>query len=92
MKPIEMAAHCAKAMASPGVLGVVLTIQRGSMPKGFPRGELLNEMERNGRIERTYHFSPEKVIAWLIKNNLITMERTGDNTLSFCEIQQEPTP
>ena len=83
MKPLQMAEHAAKAMAQPASCGVVLTIPKGSMPRGFPRGELLNEMERNGRIERTYHFNPEKVIAWLIKNNLIEMERTSPTTLSF---------
>lgn len=72
-------------MAEPGTLGVTLTIQKGGMPKTFPRGELLNEMERNGRVERTYSFNPEKVLAWLIHNGLIEieMERTNETTLSF---------
>lgn len=60
-----------------------MTIPKGGMPKTFPRGELLNEMERNGQVERTYSFNPEKVLAWLIHNGLIEMERTNDTTLSF---------
>lgn len=83
MTPLEMSASAARAMAEPGTVGVVLTIAKGGMPKGFPRGELLNEMERNGRVERTYSFNPEKVLAWLIHNGLIEMERTNDTTLSF---------
>ena len=83
MTPLEMAAIAVRAMAEPGPVGVVLTIPKGSMPRGFPRGELLNEMKRDGRVERTYHFSPEKVIAWLIKNGLVEMELTNDTTLSF---------
>ena len=83
MTPLEMAANAARALAEPGTIGVVLTIPKGGMPRGFPRGELLNEMERNGRVERTYHFNPQKVIAWLIKNGLVEMERTNETTLSF---------
>lgn len=85
MTPLEMAAIAANALATPGNLGMVLTIKKGSMPKGFPRGELLNEMRRNGDIERTYNFDPAKVIAWLIKNGLVEMERADDKTLRFSE-------
>ena len=83
MKPLELAATAAKAMAEPGTLGVVLTLTKGGRPRSFPRGELLNEFERNGVIERTYHFDPAKVIAWLIRNDLVVMDRTDDHTLSF---------
>ena len=70
-------------MAEPGTLGVTMTVPKGSMPRGFPRGELLNEMRRNDRIERTYSFDPAKIIAWLIRQGLVEMERTDDVTLSF---------
>ncbi|MDP3139815.1 MAG: hypothetical protein Q8N17_26195 [Burkholderiaceae bacterium] len=83
MTPLELAATAARAMAEPGTVGVVLTLPKGGMPRGFPRGELLNEMERGGRVERTYHFDPAKVIAWLVKNGLVVMERKDDRTLSF---------
>jgi hypothetical protein len=85
MSPLAMAREAAKAMAEPGTVGVVFTIPKGSMPKGFPRGELLNEMERGGIVQRTYSFDPAKVIAWLIKNDLVVMERTGDTVLTFSE-------
>jgi hypothetical protein len=83
MTPLEMAGAAARALAGPGTLGITLTIAKGGMPRGFPRGELLNEMERNGLVERTYSFNPEKVLAWLIHNGLIEMERTNETTLSF---------
>ena len=85
MKPLELAATAARAMASPGTIGVVLTVPKGGLPRTFPRGELLNEMRCDGRIERTYHFDPAKVIAWLIKNGLVEMEKTEDRVLSFRE-------
>ncbi len=85
MKPLEMAAAAARAMAEPGTLGVVLTVPKGGMPRGFPRGELLNEMQRDGRVERTYSFDPARVIAWLIRHGLVEMERTGERALSFRE-------
>ena len=85
MTPLEMAATAARAMAEPGTLGVVMTLRKGGMPRGFPRGELLNEMVRGGTVERTYSFDPAKVIAWLLKNGLVEMERTGERSLSFRE-------
>lgn len=84
-----MAQEAAQALAQPAHCGVVLTIPKGKMPKGFPRGELLNECERGGVIERTYNFDPAKVIAWLLKNELIVMERTGDKVLTFSEPLQK---
>ena len=83
MTPLQMAEQAAKAMAEPGACGMILTIPKGKMPKGFPRGELLNEMERGGIVQRTYNFNPSKVLAWLVSNGLVVMERTGDNALSF---------
>ena len=68
MTPVQMFEECRTAMSQPGVCGVVLTASKGSLPKGFPRGELLNEMKRNGLIERTYHYEPEKLLSWLVKN------------------------
>lgn len=91
MKPLELAATAARALAEPGTVGVVLTVPKGGLPRGFPRGELLNEMERSGRVERTYHFDPSKVIAWLLSNGLVEMERTGERTLSFREPNAELT-
>jgi ABC-type uncharacterized transport system involved in gliding motility auxiliary subunit len=38
------------------------------MPTGFPRGELLNELERGGIVQRTYNFDPAKVLAFLDPN------------------------
>ena len=92
MTPLEMAAAAAQAMATPGTLGVSLTVPRGGLPRNFPRGELLNEMLRNGRVERTYSFDPARVIAWLIRNGLVEMERVGEKTISFKEPSQCSAP
>lgn len=85
MTPLEMAAAAAEALAEPGMVGVLLTMPKGKMPRGFPRGELINEMKRNGVLECTYHFNPERVLAWLVKHGLIVIERTGEHAMSFRE-------
>ena len=90
MNPLELAATAARALAEPGTMGVMLTVPKGGLPRGFPRGELLNEMKRCGRIERTYHFDPNDVIKWLLRNGLVEAERTGDRTLSFREPNATP--
>lgn len=81
MKPIEMAKLAVDAMIEPGTLGVTLVMPKGKMPRGFPRGELLNEMNRNGIVERTYSFNPEKVLAYLARNGLIAMERINEKAI-----------
>ena len=86
MKPLEMAADAARALADGS--GLILTIPKGALPHRFPRGELLNEMRRNGRVERTYRFDPSKVIAWLVGNGLVKMDRR-ENALVFTEPMKE---
>lgn len=83
MSPIELAAEAAQAMA--GGHGMILVIPKGSLPKTFPKGELLNEMRRNGVVERTYRFEPLRVLDWLVANGLVQYERTGERTLTFKE-------
>ena len=61
----EMKVACVEAMATPGSVGVFLTIPKGKIPNTFPRGDLLSEVERDGVVERTYSFSPAKVLQWL---------------------------
>ena len=73
MTPLQMAVECAQAAAQG--CGAVLVVPKGGVPKGFPRGELLNERERGGVVERTYRFEPDRVLAWLVRNSLITVER-----------------
>lgn len=84
MRPIAMAEACARAMTEPGTVGVVLTVQKGRMPRSFPRGELLNEMERDGLIMRTLHFKPDRVLAWLVANGLVEKTTEG-NVIRFSE-------
>ncbi len=58
----EMKARCLETLSQPAYCGVIFTIPKGKMPKGFPRGELLNE-KQNG--DRTYNFDPLKVLTWM---------------------------
>lgn len=81
MIPSEMFRACAEASQCFGHAGVVFTLPKGGMPKGFPRGELLNEMRRNGRVERTYRFPPDRVMAWLLTNGLVIVERKSETQL-----------
>lgn len=92
MNALQMAECAANALAEPGTLGLVLTIKKGKMPPGFPRGELLNEMERNGAIERTYSFPPMKVLRWLVKNGLVEMAIKDETTVQIFEVKPEVTP
>lgn len=85
MTPLEMAHVATRAISELGTLGGVLTVRKGGMPSGFPRGELLNEMERGGVVERTYSFDPTKVIAWLLRNGLVEVERTSGGAVTFQE-------
>ena len=85
MTPLQMAEQAAKALAEPGTCGLILTIHKGGMPKGFPRGELLNEVQRGRIVQRTYNFDPAKVLAWLVGNGLVVMERKDGKTLTFSE-------
>ena len=77
MKPIDIAKKAIETMTQPGTLGLTLVIPKGTLPKGFPRGELLDETRRNGRVERTYSFAPEKVLEYLVRNGLIELDRNG---------------
>lgn len=72
-----MAKGAIEAMTTPGMLGVVMTVEKGKMPKTFPKGELLNEMKRQGVIQRTYSFPPKNVLDWLVKNRLLEVEESG---------------
>ena len=85
-----MAHAAASALAEPAEVGVLLTIPRGGMPRGFPRGELLNEVKRGGVVERTYSFPPRKVIGWLVANGLVSMD-LRDGRLVFGELTQQPS-
>jgi hypothetical protein len=91
MTPLQMAQEAVKALAQPSQCGVLLTIPHGKMLRGFPRGELLNEMERHGRVERTYSFEPIKIIEWLVSNELVVMEVDG-NKVKFSESKKGDTP
>ena len=83
MTPLQMAHECTQAAAQG--CGAVLVVPKGFMPRGFPRGELLNEQWRDGMIERTYRFDPERVLSWLLRHGLVEIERTGERALSFRE-------
>lgn len=65
MTPLEMKAICIDALLEPAYCGVIFTVEKGGLPKKFPRGELLNEMKREGVVQRTYNFNPMKVLQYL---------------------------
>ena len=65
MTPDDLIRDCAGAINCG--THVVLTIPKGHKAKGFPRGELLNEMMRDGVIERTYQICPLKILKWIEK-------------------------
>jgi hypothetical protein len=53
------------------VCGMTLVFGRGvKRPKGSPRGEFLSETHKG----RVYSFNPDKVISWLVKNDLVEKE------------------
>ena len=87
MTPLQMAVECSKAAAQG--CGAVLVVPKGGMPKGFPRGELLNERDRGGVVERPYRFDPNRVLAWLVRNGLIAVERGQGQVLRISEPKGE---
>lgn len=89
MSPLDMLKESVSALARCGG-GVILTIPKGGTPKGFPRGELLNEVMRNGRIEKTSRYDPEKVLGWMIRCGLVEM-RTEGKTIRFSLTQGNET-
>ena len=82
MTPLQMALECSRAMSESSC--AMFVIPKGKTPKDFPRGEVMNETERNGVVECAVFFDPEAVLAWLIKQEFIVMTRTG-NTLQFSD-------
>ena len=77
MTPLELATQCAQALAS-SEPAVTLAFPKGGRPKGFPCGELLNEMTRGGVVEQTMRFDPTEVLAWLVANGLAVVRREGN--------------
>lgn len=86
MTPLQMAQAAADALANGGpTAGVVLDVQKGGLPRSFPRGELLNERQQGRFVRRTYSFDPQRVIAWLLVNGLVEVEKTSGHTMVFRE-------
>lgn len=79
---MEIVKECAGALSSESGV-IVLTIRKGSTPKGFPRGELLNEMYRNGYVERTLRFDATSVLNWMVKRGVVTITRGHENRVVF---------
>lgn len=88
MTPIELSREALNALLTPGKLGVVLVFSRGARPPGFPRGEFLNEMVRGGVLEKTYSFKPQKVLDWLLKNQLVSMSQLHELRASMAGAAQ----
>lgn len=79
MTPIELAHACAQALASPdmGKNGVILTVPKGCLPKGFPRGTLLCESKRDGVVVRTSSYDPLKVLKFLQRTGAVSVTTDG---------------
>jgi hypothetical protein len=71
-----MAHEAARALDS-GCGKITFVVPKGATPRGFPRGELMCEQKRDGRIEYIRQYDPEKVLAWLVKHGLITVVWDG---------------
>lgn len=68
MTPFSLYKDAIEAKESGAHVGMSLQLPKGfKRPKGFPRGELLCE----NTMGRVYSFDPDKIIAWLRKNDLI---------------------
>lgn len=67
MTPEQLYKDALEAKAQGSICGMTLVFGKGRKPNGFPRGELLSETERG----KCYSFDPDKVIAWLKKNQLV---------------------
>lgn len=67
MNPEKMYADAIEAKGGLG-LGMMLVLPPNwKRPPGFPRGEFLSDNDRG----EVYSFDPDKMIAWLEKNNLV---------------------
>lgn len=79
MTPMQMAEECINALAEPsGRRDVRLVIPKGKTPRGFPRGELACETLHDGSVHRVLWYKPERLLNFLVKNGLITLEKTDN--------------
>jgi len=68
MTPEQLYKDALEAKEQGSHVGMSLVFAKGQKrPPGFPRGELLCETDRG----HVYSFSPDKVITWLKKHDLI---------------------
>lgn len=79
MTPIELATQAVTALSGNGMISLV--IPEGKYPKRFPRGELLNAMERNGVVERVYLFDAKKVLRTLVRQGLVKTKLCGNELI-----------
>lgn len=73
MTPESMAAACMEAIndRTGAITGVTFALPKGwKRPPGFPRGKLLSEVEREGKM-RVYSFDPLGVLAWLAATGMV---------------------
>jgi hypothetical protein len=73
MTPEQMAALATESLFA-GCGFVTFILPHGKKaPKGFPRGELLCVVNRDGESLRAYSYDAAKVIKWLRKSNLVNV-------------------
>lgn len=65
MTPAELFALCRDAIKANTRLSLV--VNKGMLPAGFPRGELLCE----GVLGPVRSYDPDKILAWMARNDLV---------------------
>jgi hypothetical protein len=78
MNPMDLAEAASKALAEPDTRGMPIVVKKGRLPRGFPRGRLLNQRENGDRL---YLCDPRRVMDWLVRHGLVQVERPGDTRL-----------
>lgn len=69
MNPQELAKMAVEAASEKSRMTLVLPRPWKDRPKGFPRGLLLQERGNTN----VYSFDPKKILLWMAKNNLISV-------------------
>lgn len=67
----EMVAKCQRALDGEGPGLVMFSVEPGRKPPGFPRGELINEVEMDGVRWQARVYNARKMLNWLNRPEII---------------------
>jgi hypothetical protein len=80
MDVLKLATDCAEAMETEGT--ITLQIPKGSIPKIWPKGELLAERrDEKGRTIGVYRFDAGAILAFLVREGLIDVSYSGEEMI-----------